>query len=505
MRNGGSTGLDRMLHLVMRAFDSVNVPPVGLQPSNHRPAVHCGIIHLALAGPRVAPAIAPRYPYLAMTTSQPDFTQRIARFAAELAKSPDALPAPVADVCRDMMLNAAAAALAGAAHPDGIALARGLRAMGGNGRSTIIGMGQRTSPVYAALVNGTLIRVLDFDDNLVDADAVDAGLVHPTAAVFPAVMALGEMHGYPGNAVLAAFAAGCEIIARLSSAPQIGSAACAIGSGAAAAMLFAPQESTIANAIGLAASSADSDIAYRSAGANALAGGRAAMDGVLAALTAAEELAASPAFDPVPADTLAGLGRDWRLLDPGVTIRLYPCHAASHSVIDAILGLSQLHRIEADRIVSAHVGVTAETLRSLPHHIPADGWQGRASIGFIAAATLCHGQPLINFFSDPAVQDDGVRSVMQRISVEATLTRSPLSPHPAEVSVSLDDGRTLRHRVDHPRGTPAMPLDAEELEAKFLYCTRYILPADHIDEAIASFRGIAEIENVTGMASVLGG
>ena len=50
-----------------------------------------------------------------------------------------------------------------------------------------------------------------------------------------------------------------------------------------------------------------------------------------------------------------------------------------------------------------------------------------------------------------------------------------------------------------------MPLDAEELDAKFLYCTRYILPADHIDEAVSSFRGILEIDNVTGMASVLGG
>ena len=50
-----------------------------------------------------------------------------------------------------------------------------------------------------------------------------------------------------------------------------------------------------------------------------------------------------------------------------------------------------------------------------------------------------------------------------------------------------------------------MPLDAEELEAKFLYCTRYILPEDHIEEAIGSFRDIAEIENVTGMVSVLGG
>ena len=440
-----------------------------------------------------------------MTTSQPDFTHRIARFAEAIAHNPDDLPPPVADICRDMMLNAAAAALAGAAHPDGIALAQGLRAMGGNGRSTIIGMGQRTSPVYAALVNGSLIRLLDFDDNLVEIVGSGASQVHATAAVFPAVMALGEMHGYPGNSILAAFAVGCEVTARLATEPQIGAAAGAIGAATASAMLFAPDESTIANAIGISATAASSGIGFRSAGAASIAEGHAAMHGVLAAITAAEDLQASPADDPVAPGALEDLGRDWRLLDPGVTIRLYPCHSAGHSVIDAILGLLQIHRFNSGEIVSAHVGVTAETLLALSDVLPVDGWQSRTSIGFIAAATLCHGQPLINFFSDVAVQDEGVRAMMERISVEATLTQSPLAPHPAEVSVTLSDGRVLRHRVDHPRGTPAMPLDAEELEAKFLYCTRYILPADHIDEAIASFRGIADIDNVTGMASVLGG
>ena len=440
-----------------------------------------------------------------MTTTQQNFTQQIARFAASIAANPDDLPAPVADICRDMMLNAAAAALAGAAHPDGIALARGLRAMGGNGRSTIIGMGQRTSPVYAALVNGTLIRLLDYDDNLFDSIVASETQVNPTAVVFPAVMALGEMHGYPGNSVLAAFAVGCEIIARLSSAPQVANAAGAIGAATASAMLLAPDESTIANAVGLAASVADSGVAYQGAGAAAISSGHAAMHGVLAAITAAEALEASPVIDSIPPNALADLGRQWHLLDPGMTIRLYPCHPSSHSVIDAALGLLQLHRFNPSEIASAHIGVTSETLRSLPHHMPRDGWQARTSIGFIAAATLCHGQPLINYFSDAAVRDEGVRAVMGRISVEATLSASPLASNPCELSVTLSDGQVLRHRIDHPRGTPAMPLDAEELEAKFLYCTRYILPADHIDEAIASFRGIAEIENVTGMTSVLGG
>ena len=505
MGHSGCAGFVGVSHLVMRTGDVVNIPPILTQQSQHLSAVHGRYYTLSLCSARVAPTLGPRYAYPAMTASQPDFTQRIARFGASIAANPDDLPAPVADICRDMMLNAAAAALAGAAHPDGTAMARGLRAMGGNGRSTIIGMGQRTSPVYAALVNGTLIRLLDYDDNLFDSTAASAAQVNPTAAVFPAVMALGEMHGYAGNSVLAAFAVGCEVIARLSAVPQIVGSAGAIGASTASAMLFAPEEGTIANAVGLAASAADSGVAYGSAGASSLASGYAAMHGVLAAITAAEEIEASPAHDPVASDVLADLGRDWRLLDPGVTIRLYPCHPASHSVIDAVLGLSQLHRFEPHEIASAHVGVTAETLAHLPNHVPSDGWQARTSIGFIAAATLCHGQPLINYFSDAAVRDEGVRAVMERISVEATLPASPLAPNPAEVSVTLTDGQVLRHRVDHSRGTPAVPLDPEELEAKFLYCTRYILPADHIDEAIASFRGIAEIENVTGMASVLGG
>ncbi len=434
-----------------------------------------------------------------MTDLPPSLVAQIARFAAGIARAETAIPPSVSDLSIDMMLNAAAAALAGAAHPDAIAIARVVREMGGNGRSTIIGMGQRTSPVYAALVNGALVRLLDYDDNALDTGA------RPTAAVFPAVMALGEMHGYPGDAALRAFSAGCEISLCLSVAPETRAFAGAAGAATATAMLMGLDESGLANAVALAAGAGNTGVGYAAPGASALAGGRAAMQGVLAALLAREEVAAPLDADAPDPRVLADLGRHWRLINPGVTIRLYPCHPASHCVIDAALGLTQLHRFEPSEIAAVHIGVTADTLRSLPCVLPENGWQARGCLAFIAAATLCHGPPLINFFSDVAVRDEGVRAMMERVSVEATLPASPLSLHPAEVAVSLADGRTLRHRIDHPRGSPAMPLDAEELEAKFLYCTRYILPADHIAEAIGSFRGIAEIENVTGMASVLGG
>lgn len=454
-----------------------------------------------------------------MTRPPPDIPRQIALFAAECAGDANRLPPPVADLCRAMMLNAAAAALAGAAQPDAIALTRVVREMGGNGRSTIIGMGQRTSPVYAALVNGTLIRLLDFDDHAVAAGIHPTG-IHPTAAVMPAVLALGEMHGSPGPAALSAFAVGCELVARLSTDSDLAGAAGTMGAAAASAMLLGLDDAAAANAVALAAGSADSGadsgIGYAAAGAAALPSGRAAMLGVMAALQASAGISAgraagplsdTTALDGLALDSLAldGLGVRWHLADPGVAIRLYPCHPAAHTIIDAALGLVQLHRFAPDDILSVEVGIAAAALEQLPYALPADGWQARACAGFIAAATLCHGPPLINFFSDMAVRDDGVRAMLERVSVAPALSSSPLSLYPAEVSVTLHDGRTLRHRADHARGSPQLPPDADELEAKFLYCTRYILPADHIDEAIGSFRGIADIENITGMVSVLGG
>lgn len=438
-----------------------------------------------------------------MADSIPGTLNSLAKFAGDAVNGGTPVPHAVAEQCRNVMLNAAAVALAGAAHPEGVALSRFARSMGGNGRCTIIGMGFRTSPVYAALVNGTLVRLLDFDDNPLNATS------HPTAAVFPAVLALGEMHGASGARVLSAFAAGTEIVARLSEVHGFSSAG-TVGATAACGALLGLTEEQLGHALGIAVGSARANIDYNSAGVGALLGGGLdAMNGVMAALIASEGVVAAPVGESLEslqsAGALVDLGRAWQLTDGGISIHAYPCHPASHTAIDAALGIIQMNRLNPADISNVHVGITADAMALLPTVLPADGWQARSCLGFITAATLCHGAPLINFFSDVAVSDEGVRAMMERISVEASVPESPLSRYPAELQVTLHDGRVLRHRVDHARGTPAMPMDAEELEAKFLYCTRYILPQDHIEEAITSFRNIDQIENVTGMVSVLGG
>jgi 2-methylcitrate dehydratase PrpD len=46
------------------------------------------------------------------------------------------------------------------------------------------------------------------------------------------------------------------------------------------------------------------------------------------------------------------------------------------------------------------------------------------------------------------------------------------------VTVALKDGRTFTRRVEHFKGTPANPLDAEEMHEKFMLLTRKYPEAD---------------------------
>ena len=453
----------------------------------------------------------------------------------------DLLPAGVVATAKEMMLNAAAAALAAAAQPDGQRITQFVQEMGGNGKCTIIGRGLRSSPVYAALANGLMVHLLDFDDVIIPNG------VHPSCTVFPVVMALGEMNGATGRDVLAAFVQGCEVTSKLAgllfqantpraTSPSGGwhadAIAGTIGATVAAGLLLGLSQEQLERALGIAAGQASGIQANRFTAARALQCGSAAMNGVMATRLSQQGLSGArnalesaggwaALFSTENQQTGQEIGEElvrllswsWDIHDPGVTLKLYPCHIAGHTAIDAALQLAQLHRTEAgpgpgidpSQMVKVQVSITPAAMAELPIAAPQNGWEARFCASYIVAVALLHGHPLIDFFSDSALEDREVRAFMDRISVEATQPASGIAPYPSTVSIELENGQLIQQRTDFARGQPQLPLEQQELDAKFLYCSRYILPPDHIEEAIDSFRGLEYIENITGMASVLGG
>src|SRR5438309_3327057 len=72
-----------------------------------------------------------------------------------------------------------------------------------------LGTGFKTSPENAALVNGVSGHALDFDDV---SSSVEG---HPSVVVLPAALAAAELASRSGRDLLAAYAAGAEVLTKL--------------------------------------------------------------------------------------------------------------------------------------------------------------------------------------------------------------------------------------------------------------------------------------------------
>ena len=435
----------------------------------------------------------------------------------------ESLKTEAVEIAKEMMLNAAAVSLAAAAQPDGQVITKFVQEMGGNGKCTIIGQGLRSSPAYASLANGLMVRLLDFDDEIIPLG------IHPSCTVFPVVMALGEMIGSTGQDIIRAFVNGCNVTSKLSrllsennnltstNSPDMKLTPEVIGSTVAAGIILGLNSNQLEHALTISSNYIHGMVDNITRSSSALISGQIAMQGVISGRLA--QLGLSDPKNPhsnldrlfncdttqSETELLSYLSSSPDITEPGVTLKLYPCNSASHSVIDATLQLVQLHRIEPKQIKRVHVSITETAMKKLRFSNPVNDWEARSSTGYITAIALLHGHPLIDFFSGSALEDSEVRLFMDRISVEATEEKSALSPYPSTISIELDNGQKIYQTTDFARGQPQLPLEQEELDAKFLYCSRYILPPDHIEEAIDSFRGLENIANITGMASVLGG
>ena len=82
-------------------------------------------------------------------------------------------------------------------------------AQGISGSATLIGTSLRSYPSWASLANGIAGHALDYDD------VSQPMYGHPTTAVLPAALALGESLGIGGRALLEAYIIGLEVTVKL--------------------------------------------------------------------------------------------------------------------------------------------------------------------------------------------------------------------------------------------------------------------------------------------------
>ena len=96
------------------------------------------------------------------------------------------LPRETTEKVKDYIIDVIGCMVGASRDPQAQALLDVMKGEGGNPESSVLSYGFKTSVMNAALINGTMGHILDFDDDHRE------GTMHPTVVVFPAAFALGE-------------------------------------------------------------------------------------------------------------------------------------------------------------------------------------------------------------------------------------------------------------------------------------------------------------------------
>ncbi|MFI6866040.1 MmgE/PrpD family protein [Nocardia sp. NPDC050406] len=405
----------------------------------------------------------------------------------------------------------------------------------GHPRATALGMPGRYPEPSAALLNGTLAHALDFDDTHLPS------VLHPSASVVPAALAVAESVHASGAALLDAVAVGVELTVRLGMAgydEKLGNsvyferglhatAICGtLGGAAAAAMLWGLDGPGIAHAIGIAASMGSGLLEANRTGGTVkrVHCGWAAHAAVTAASLARHGITGPPtviegrfgllqAFcgeHAVPAAITDGLGEHWEL--PGVFFKPYPCNHFTHAGIDAALRL-RARGVVADDITRLVLGAPTPVLRTIGEPVaakrnPESGYHAAFSGPYTVAAALLGGGGLGVFhedFTDEAARNPVRLALAAKVECRPDSHCDEIFPHqfPAVLTAELRDGSTLTERVDVNRGGPGNPLSAEELAAKFRLNTADILSPATADDISETVYGLADLTDLDPLLRLL--
>lgn len=451
-----------------------------------------------------------------MTTPPTAPATAVAQLAAFAAWSMRAVPERVLADAKGRVLDVlgnclAALMLAGHDEPHAAVL-RALRRRGGTPEAVVIGRSERLPASSAALVNGALAHALDFDDTHLPS------VLHPSASVVPAAVAVAEATGSSGRDLLAAIAVGDEICTRLGMAGysrtlrasvflekgfHATSICGTVGAAAAAACLLGLDEAGVAAAMGVATSMGAGLIeANRTGGTvKGVHCGWAAHAGIEAAVLAAEGVTGPPtvfegrfgflrAYLDDDGDVTAlteGLGDRWEVLR--TVYKPYPSNHFTHPGIDCALAL-RAEGLRGDDVVDAELGVAVSPLRTIGEpreekvH-PRTPYHAKFSGPYTVAAALLGGGGLglsLEDFSPAAVGDPRRRALAEKVRVvpDARCTEQFPEAFSAVLRVRTRDGGSWEHRVDSSRGGPEHPLTADELATKFHLNAERVLHAEHV-------------------------
>ena len=415
--------------------------------------------------------------------------QRFADWAISL--SPSEVPDRARRAAERAVLDTLGVMAAGSSHPKVRALAASFTGIPG---PCLTATGHRLEATGAATVNGMAAHVWDYDDNSY------TGMIHGSAIILPAVLAVSHEVAASDAATWHAFIIGSEVAYTLGEMVAhnhflrgwwaTGSLAL-IGSVAGVCRLYGLDAETTANAIGIAAVTAGIERAIAGTDAKPYLCGHVAARAIMLARAARAGLTGPlDGFEQpngffallnggeVCVSEAATLGHRWRLETPGLLFKTNPICSAAHAVVDLTAELLAEAGKSAADIASARAEVPQLVRASLVFDAPMNAQEAQFSLPYSLACAALHGRVRLEDLTPDALAAPDKAALVSRVTVETAedLSVPPNStdyPESTRLTLTFTDGSGASGFCGEAYGMPNRPLTDADLRAKFEDCLAF--------------------------------
>jgi len=384
--------------------------------------------------------------------------------------------------------------------------------------NALIFLGPRTTPALAALVNGTMAHAMDYDD------AHQMGAGHVSCPCWSAALALASHLGASEKETLAAFITAFEVMARLGGGGPQGvgrslhrrgfhptSIFGRVGAAVAASVLMHLDQPTTERALGIAATTAGGLIGSFGTHAKPFHGGKAAMDGIMAAELAAAGFESATHLLETEKGLLDAFIQDrvvevppldfderWELLRNG--FKPYASCRATHASIQAARQLAP--RLAGRKITRVHAKIHPNAMVTAGKLDPRTPLECKFSVPFCISLGLRGYRLVAPDFSEATLRDAAVTELLPLIKLEVVPDQPQYEAH---LEVHVEGEGSLRADTDIVLGHAQNPMSGADFLEKFQGLVEPVLGPQKTGQLYAGLNQFGQAGSIRKIMDLLDG
>lgn len=450
-------------------------------------------------------------------------TADLTAFAAGLRF--DQLPPEVVAHARLCLLDTLGCGLFGSTLPWVRIVAETVDSFHGEPTTALWGTDAATSPLGAALVNGTAVHAFELDD------LHPKSIVHPGSVVVSSALAAAHLRSIAttGEEFVTAMVAGYEVAARVGM--SLGAAHLvqgwhptgthgALGAAAASASILGLDSEQYLQAVGTAGSFASGLMAAQfSSMVKRLHAGHAAHSGLLSAALARNGFLGIPdllenayggylsTFAPTSSPELIteALGSEWQFLAVG--FKPYSANGSCHPTIDALLAMEAEYGIGIDDVERVDVRCSTATYKHVGwDYEPSSVTTAQMNLSYIVAVVLADGDAFVDQFTPERIIDPRLVAFSRNVHVTADPAidaGGDATRHATFIDVRLKGGPTLSDYRAHAKGSASSPLGISDVEAKYFKLAAKAVDREHAEHLRALVAEVEELDDIATLERAL--